>query len=152
MDPLALTLPTATHAGHRGSHSSFRSAKAPTKIDIPSVSDQHRRPSLITPPLSPVRGDRKPSYTTHHAMELDQPQPQPQPHVPQAAKHSEQSKETTGDDNQLKLSDFQVVDTLGTSSQPFSRPPEAYSAQALGLSGAFYSSVCDSANDRHILP
>ena len=116
MDPLALTLPTATHAGHRGSHSSFRSAKAPTRIDIPSVSDQHRRPSLITPPLSPVRGDRKPSYSTHHAMELDQPQPQPQAPVPQAANHSERSKENTGDDSQLKLSDFQVVDTLGMSS------------------------------------
>ena len=49
-------------------------------------------------------------------MELDQPQQQPQAHVPQAALHSGQSKENTGDDNQLKLSDFQVVDTLGMSS------------------------------------
>ena len=46
-------------------------------------------------------------------MELDQPQPQPQAHVPQLANHFEQSKENTSDDSQLKLSDFQVVDTLG---------------------------------------
>ena len=49
-------------------------------------------------------------------MELDQPQQPPQAHVPQAATHSGKSKENTGDDNQLKLSDFQVVDTLGMSS------------------------------------
>ena len=116
MDPLALTLPTATRAGHRGSYSSFPSAKAPAKIEIPSVSDQQRRPSLITPPLSPVRGDRKLSYSAHHAMEVDQPQQPPQAHLPQAAIHSAQSNENGGDDSQLKLSDFQVVDTLGTSS------------------------------------
>jgi hypothetical protein len=48
-------------------------------------------------------------------MEVDQPQQPPKPHVPQAAIHAGQSKENTGDDNQLKLSDFQVVDTLGMS-------------------------------------
>ena len=49
-------------------------------------------------------------------MELDQPQQQPQAHAPQAAIHSGQLKENTGDNNQLKLSDFQVIDTLGMSS------------------------------------
>ena len=118
MDPLALPVPTMTYAGagHRGSHPSVRSAKAPARIEIPSVSDQPRRPSLITPPLSPVRGDRKPSYSAHHAMEVDQP-PQPlQPQVTQPASYSAHSKESSTDDSQLKLSDFQVVDTLGMSS------------------------------------
>jgi hypothetical protein len=115
MDPLASPVPAAIHAGHRGSHSSFRSAKAPARIEIPSVSDQQRRPSLITPPLSPVRGDRKPSYSAHNAMEISQPQQPLRAHVIQAAEHSGHSKESSGDDNQLKLSDFQVVDTLGMS-------------------------------------
>ena len=117
MDPLALPVPTATYAGagHRGSHPSFRSVRAPTRIEIPLVSDQPRRPSLITPPLSPVRGDRRPSYSAHHAMGIDQPQ-QPLPQVTQAANHSGQSTGSSANDNQLKLSDFQVVDTLGMSS------------------------------------
>ena len=118
MDPLASSLPTLTHAGHRGSHPPFLSAKAPTRIEIPSVSDQQRRPSLITPPLSPVRGDRKPSYSVHHAMEVDRPLQPLQARVTQAAEHSAHS-ESSGDDNQLRLSDFQVVDTLGVSSLLF---------------------------------
>lgn len=122
MDPLAFPVLTATYAGHRGSHPSFRPAKAPARIEIPSVSDQPRRPSLITPPLSPVRGERKPSYSAHQAMEVDQPLQPLQPHVTQPASYPGQSKESSGDDNQLKLSDFQVVDTLGMSSSRFVRP------------------------------
>jgi hypothetical protein len=48
-------------------------------------------------------------------MEVDQPQQSPQAHVTQAAIQLGQLKESGGDDNQLKLSDFQVVDTLGMS-------------------------------------
>ena len=52
-------------------------------------------------------------------MEVDQPLPPPQPQVTlvtQAVNYSAHSKESSSDDNQLKLSDFQVVDTLGMSS------------------------------------
>jgi len=49
-------------------------------------------------------------------MEVDQPQQPPQAHVTQAVNHSGQSKESGGDDNQLKLSDFHVVVILGMSS------------------------------------
>jgi len=58
-------------------------------------------------------------------MGVDQPQQPPQAHVTQAANHSGQSKESSGDDNQLKPSDFQVVDTLGMSSY---HGADAYSA------------------------
>ena len=52
-------------------------------------------------------------------MEVDQPLPPLQPQVTQvtqAVNYSAQSKESSMDDNQLKLSDFQVVDTLCMSS------------------------------------
>lgn len=49
-------------------------------------------------------------------MEVDQPQQPVQAHATQAAQHLGTSKESKGEDNQLKLSDFQVVDTLGMSS------------------------------------
>jgi hypothetical protein len=49
-------------------------------------------------------------------MEVDQPQQPSQTHLTQAANHSGESNESNGDDSQLKLSDFQVVDTLGMSS------------------------------------
>jgi len=49
-------------------------------------------------------------------MEIDQPQQPPQAHITQTVNHSGQSKESGGDDNQLKLSEFQVADTLDMSS------------------------------------
>ena len=49
-------------------------------------------------------------------MEVDQPLRPQVPQVTQAANYSAHSKESSSDDNQLKLSDFQVVDTLGMSS------------------------------------
>ena len=49
-------------------------------------------------------------------MEVNQPLQPLQQHVTQAANYSAHSKESSTDDNQLKLSDLQVVDTLGMSS------------------------------------
>ena len=52
-------------------------------------------------------------------MEVDQPLPSLQPHVTQvtqAVNYSAHSKESSTDDNRLKLSDFQVFDTLCMSS------------------------------------
>ena len=93
--------------------------KAPARIGITSVSNQPCRPNLITPPHSPVRGDRKPSYSAHHVMEVDQPLLPLQPHitqVTQAVNYSAHSNKSSTDDNQLKLSDYQVIDTLCMSS------------------------------------
>ena len=54
-------------------------------------------------------------------MEVDQPLQPLQKQVTQAANYSAHSEESSTDDNQLKLSDFQVVDTLGMSSLRFVR-------------------------------